>query len=106
MIILKKCLYPLFALFILSFFTGGCSHPQNYNFSNNLVFDPSVIAEYFGTTIEPSDKVNVMLHRCGDENLYTSGISTGPIFTVLLAGSAAALFYIYTKSKRKAKEKS
>lgn len=78
----------------------------DYIDKTEFVFDPSVIAEYFGTTIEPSDKVNVMLHRCGDENLYTSGISTGPIFTVLLAGSAAALFYIYTKSKRKAKAES
>ena len=64
-------------------------------------FDVGTVAEHLG--VDPSDAgiVKVKFHRIGREMLETSGISTGPVFVLLLASTAAGSYYIATKKRKK-----
>ncbi|MCR4689716.1 MAG: hypothetical protein K5745_09250 [Saccharofermentans sp.] len=71
-----------------------------YTDKTEFVFDPQAIADYLGVSLQESDKVDIMLHRCGDEHLQTSGVSTGPVFAVLLAGVACGSFYLHNRKRK------
>ena len=69
MIILKKCLYSSFAVFILSFLFGGCFPSRINQSSNELVFDPSVkqgklengISYFIKENTEPGNRIQLRL---------------------------------------------
>jgi hypothetical protein len=73
----------------------------DYQDRTELRFDIETVANYLGVSAADAGSLKVRFHRIGDEVLETSGISTGPIFVLFLAWTAAGSYYVINKKKKK-----
>lgn len=63
--------------------------------------DTKALAKHLGLNLTQSAELKVLFHRVGREPLIASGISTGPVFTLVLTTVAAGSYYVFTRRKRR-----
>ena len=63
--------------------------------------DTRALAKHLGLNLTQSAELKVLFHRVGREPLIASGISTGPVFTLVLTTVAAGSYYVFTRRKRR-----
>ena len=63
--------------------------------------DTKALAKHLGLNLTQAAELKVLFHRVGREPLIASGISTGPVFTLVLTTVAAGSYYVFTRRKRR-----
>ena len=73
----------------------------DYQDRTEFYFDIETVVNRLGVSAADAGNIKVRFHRIGKEPLETSGISTGPLFVVLMASTAAGSYYVTSRKKKK-----